>query len=52
MLYLKNIQKIYKSHDIRLELSCHLSTFHQKLGTTVISRNADIDCILVYKLFG
>ena len=51
MLYLKNIKKIYKSHDIRLELSCLVRTFHQKLATIVISRNADIDCILVYKLF-
>ena len=39
MPYLKKIQKLYKSHDTAF--------FHWKSATFVISRNADIDYILI-----
>ena len=40
ILDLKNIQRIYESRDI--------SIFHRKQANFAISRNTDIDCILVH----
>ena len=40
------IQKNYKSRDTNL-CSVYISIFHWKSETYVISRNTDMDCILI-----
>ena len=45
--YLKKDQ-IYMNHVTHILSSTDISIFHQKLATFVISRNTDIDCILIY----
>ena len=45
--YLKKIQKIYESRDTPVT-SADISIFHWKSANFVISRNTDIDCILVH----
>ena len=47
MAYLKKIQKIYKSRDIPPEF-CF---FHRNSGTLVLSRNTDIDCIIMHNFY-
>ena len=47
--YLKKIQEIYESCNTLLELSsADISIVHRKSANFAISRNADIDCILVH----
>ena len=46
--YLKKIQKIYKLRDTSHLVLLTSSFFNRKLITFVLSRNTDIDCILVY----
>ena len=45
--YLKKIQKIYESGDTPLEFCYPIS--YWKSGNFAISRNTDIDCILMVK---
>ena len=45
--YLKKIQKIYEWCYTPPEFCWHQHFFHQKSANFVISRNTDIDCILI-----
>ena len=46
--YLMKIRKINKSRDTAIKFYWHQYFFHQKSATFVISRNTDIDCILIH----
>ena len=46
--YLKNIQKTYKSYDVPLQVCGHQHFFIGNQQVFVISRNADIDYVLIY----
>ena len=46
--YLKKIQKIYKSRETPLEFCWHQHFFTENQETFAISRNTDIDCILIH----
>ena len=48
--YLNKIQKIYESRDTPLEFCWHQQFFHWKSPDFAITRNTDIDCILVHNL--
>ena len=45
--YLKKISKIFESRDTHTPISAEISIFHRKPANFVISRNTDIDCILI-----
>ena len=45
--YLKKIQKIYESRGTPLS-SADISIFHWKSANFAVSKNADIDCILIH----
>ena len=45
--YLK-ISKIFESRDTHTPISAEISIFHRKPANFVISRNTDIDCILIH----
>ena len=45
---LKKIQKIYESRDTSPDICWHQHFFHQESANFVISKNTDIDCILVH----
>ena len=45
--YLKKIQKIYKFRDTPFEFCWHQHFFYRKSANFAISRNTDIDCILM-----
>ena len=45
--YLKKIQKLYDSHDTPPDFCLHQYFVNRKSANFVISRNKDIDCILV-----
>ena len=46
--YPKKIQKIYESRDTTLRFSAF---FHRKSANSAISRNTDIDCILIHNFY-
>ena len=45
--YLKKIQKIYKPRDTPLQFS-DISISYRKITNFALSRNTDIDCILIH----
>ena len=45
--YLKKIQKIYESRGTPLS-SADINIFHWKSANFAVSKNADIDCILIH----
>ena len=47
----KKIQKIYESRDTPLELCWYQHFFHWKSANFAISRNADVDCILIQNFY-
>ena len=46
--YPKKIQKTYKSCETPLEFRWYQHFFYRKSATFVVSRNTDIDCILIH----
>ena len=48
--YLKKIRRIYESRKTPLSVLLSSSFFHQKSANFAISRNTDLDCILIYNL--
>ena len=46
--YSEKMQKIYESRDTSLEFLLTSTFFHRKSANFAISRNTDIDCILIH----